>query len=305
MIAKNVIDLIGKTPMLELSEIAEKDSARVLAKLELFNPGGSIKDRISMAMISDAEEKGLISNGSVIIEPTSGNTGIGLALISAVKGYRCIIVMPETMSKERQGILKVYGAEIVLTPGMDGMEGAIAKAEELLGSTPKSFMPQQFINSANPKIHRKTTAREILEEVDALSIDAFIAGVGTGGSLTGVGEGLKEKNPNIKIIAVEPESSAVLSGGKGGPHKIQGIGAGFIPEVLNRSIIDEVITVGDNESFCMSKILAKKYGLFVGISSGAAACAAVKVAEITNKSKSIVTLFPDGGERYLSMEKYF
>ena len=299
-IANNVLELIGNTALVRLNRIVEKDSAEILAKLENFNPGGSVKDRICLSMIEDAERKGLLKKGSTIIEPTSGNTGIGLAMISAVKGYRCILTMPETMSLERIYILKSYGAEVVLTPGIEGMSGAIKKAEELLKKIPNSFMPQQFKNPANPQIHRRTTAQEILKVTQG-KLDAFVAGVGTGGTITGVGEILKKHNPKIKIVAVEPETSAVLSGKEPGPHKIQGIGAGFIPEVLNRKIIDQIITVCDNDAFQTAKRLAKEEGLFVGISAGAATWAALKVAKELGKKKIVVVILPDTGERYFSV----
>ena len=300
----SVLGLIGNTPMVRLNKIVEPDMAGILAKLEFCNPGGSVKDRICLSMIEDAEKKGLLKPGSTIIEPTSGNTGIGLAMISAVKGYKCILTMPETMSLERIYILKSYGAEVLLTPGADGMLGSIKKAEELLKKIPNSFIPQQFKNEANPEIHRQTTAKEILRVIDG-KIDAFVAGVGTGGTITGVGEILKGENSKIKIVAVEPKASAVLSGKKPGPHKIQGIGAGFIPDVLNRDIIDEIIQVDDNDSFRFSRRLAKEEGLFVGISAGAAALAALKVAKDLGKGKLVVVILPDTGERYFSMEQYF
>ncbi|MCM8771303.1 MAG: cysteine synthase A [Candidatus Omnitrophica bacterium] len=303
-VANNVMELIGQTPMVRLNRIVGQDSAQILAKLENFNPGGSVKDRICLSMIEDAEDKGFLKPGSTIIEPTSGNTGIGLAMIAAVKGYRCILTMPETMSLERIYILKSYGAEVVLTAGVDGMLGSIKKAEELLKKIPNSFMPQQFKNLANPQIHRKTTAKEILEQTKG-NLDAFVAGVGTGGTITGVGEVLKKHNPKIKIVAVEPENSAVLSGKKPGPHKIQGIGAGFIPELLNTKIIDEIITVSDDDAFKTSRRLAREEGLFVGISAGAACFASLKVAKDLGKTKTLVVVFPDTGERYFSMQQYF
>lgn len=303
-VANNVTELIGRTPIVKINRLAGVDSAQILAKLENFNPGGSVKDRICLSMILDAEGKGLLKPGSTIIEPTSGNTGIGLAMISAVKGYKCILTMPETMSLERIYILKSYGAEVVLTPGIEGMQGAIKKAEQLLKKTPNSFMPQQFKNSANPEVHRRTTAKEILEATGG-NLDAFVAGVGTGGTITGVGEALKKHNPGIKLVAVEPKDSAVLSGRPAGPHKIQGIGAGFVPEILNRGIIDQIIQVDDNDAFKTSKRLAQEEGLFVGISSGAAMWAALKVAKELGKGKSVVAVFPDTGERYFSMQQYF
>ncbi len=303
-VAKDISELIGQTPMLRLSRIVDSGAAEILAKLEYFNPGGSVKDRICLSMIEEAEKKGLLKEGYTIIEPTSGNTGIGLAMIAAVKGYKCILTMPETMSLERIYILKSYGAEVVLTPGLDGMAGAIKKAEELLKKIPRSFMPQQFKNSANPEIHRRTTAKEILEITNG-NIDAFVAGVGTGGTITGVGEVLKRHNSAVKIIAVEPKNSAVLSGKAPGPHKIQGIGAGFIPEILNRKIIDRIIQVDDNDAFRTSQRLAREEGLFVGISSGAATWAALNVAAELGKGKTVVVVLPDTGERYFSMQQYF
>ena len=302
--ASSVLELIGNTPMVRLNRLVEGNMADILAKLEFFNPGGSVKDRICISMVEDAEKKGLLTKGSTIIEPTSGNTGIGLAMISAVRGYRCIITMPETMSLERIYILKSFGAEVVLTSGIEGMRGSIKKAEELLKKIKNSFMPQQFKNEANARIHRETTAREILS-VTGGNIDAFVAGVGTGGTITGVGEVLKEHNPEVIIAAVEPRASAVLSGKPAGPHKIQGIGAGFIPDVLNRDIIDRVIQVADGDAFKTSRRLSREEGLFVGISAGAACWAAIKVSRELGKGKRVVVVLPDTGERYFSMEQYF
>lgn len=301
-IYKGTLNLIGNTPLVEVVNVEEKLEleATILAKLEYFNPAGSAKDRIAKAMIEDAEEKGILKKDSVIIEPTSGNTGIGLASIAAVKGYRIILTMPETMSAERRNILKAYGAEIVLTEGTLGMKGAIDKAEELAKEIPDSFIPGQFVNPANSKIHRNTTGPEIWRDTDG-KVDYFVAGVGTGGTLTGVGEYLKEQNPSVKIVAVEPASSPVLSEGKGGPHKIQGIGAGFVPGVLNTEIYDEVIKIENDDAFETAKFLAKSEGVLTGISSGAALHAAIQLAKRPeNKGKTIVVLLPDHGDRYYS-----
>ena len=301
-IYKSAADLIGNTPLVEVGHI-EKNlglEARVLVKLEYFNATGSVKDRVAKAMIEDAEEKGILKPGATIIEPTSGNTGIGIAAIATAKGYRTIIVLPETMSVERRNIIKAYGAEIVLTPGYKGMTGAIAKAEELKKEIPGSMIAGQFVNPANPEAHRRTTGPEIWNDTDG-EVDAFVAGVGTGGTITGVGEYLKSRNDKIEIIAVEPAGSPVLSEGKGGPHKIQGIGAGFVPDVLNTSIYDEIIKIENEDAFATAKVLAKKEGVLVGISSGAALHAAIQLAKRPeNKGKTIVALLPDTGDRYYS-----
>lgn len=301
-IYKGTLGLIGNTPLIEAVNLekAYNLEAKLLFKLEYFNPAGSVKDRIAKAMIEDAEAKGQLKEGSVIIEPTSGNTGIGLAALAAAKGYRIILTMPETMSVERRNILKAYGAEIVLTEGAKGMKGAIEKADELAKEIPGSYIPGQFVNPANPEVHRKTTGPEIWKDTDG-EVDLFIAGVGTGGTLTGVGEYLKSQNPDVKIVALEPASSPVLSTGKGGPHKIQGIGAGFVPDVLNTTVYDEIFTVENDDAFATGKLLAKKEGILVGISSGAALYGAIELAKRPeNKGKTIVALLPDTGDRYYS-----
>lgn len=305
-IAKSLTQLVGNTPLLELSNYSSKRDlqATLIGKLEYFNPAGSVKDRIALAMIEDAEKKGLLKKGSVIVEPTSGNTGVGLAFVAAAKGYKLIIALPETFSVERRTLLKALGAELVLTPGSLGMKGAIAKALEIAAATPNSFIPQQFENPSNPEVHKRTTGEEVWADTEG-KVDIFVAGVGTGGTVSGVGEALKAHNPNVKIVAVEPADSPVLSGGNPGPHKIQGIGPGFVPKNYNSSVVDEIITVSNDNAILTSRQLAKEEGLLVGISSGAAAYAATQLAQRPeNKGKVIVALLPDTGERYLSTFLY-
>jgi cysteine synthase len=301
---KEITELIGRTPLVRLNRLSKPGSATIYGKVEFFNPGGSVKDRICLNMINEAERQGKLKPGGTIVEPTSGNTGIGLALIAAVRGYKLILVMPESMSMERASLLSSYGAQLVLTPAWEGMKGSIREAESLLMQNPSYFMPDQFSNPANPAMHKKTTAPEIWEAMDG-KIDAFVAAVGTGGTITGCGEVFKERNPNVKIIAVEPAGSPVLSGGEPGPHKIQGIGAGFIPQVLNRKILDRVIKVTDDEAYQTTKQLSKLEGLLVGISAGANVFAAQQVAEELGPGKNVVTVLCDTGERYISIEKYF
>ncbi|MCR5574514.1 MAG: cysteine synthase A [Bacteroidaceae bacterium] len=305
-IAKQLTELVGNTPLLELKNFSEKRGlqATVIAKLEYFNPAGSVKDRVALAMIEDAEAKGIIKPGATIIEPTSGNTGVGLAFVSSAKGYKLILTMPDTMSIERRNLLKALGAKVVLTPGSAGMKGAIAKAEELQASTPGSWIPQQFSNPANPAIHVKTTGEEIWRDTDG-QVDIFVAGVGTGGTVSGIGQALKQHNPHVKIVAVEPASSPVLSGGQSGPHKIQGIGAGFVPANFHAEVVDEVLTIENDEAILASRQVAQTEGLLVGISSGASLAGAVKLAQRPeNQGKTIVALLPDTGERYLSTVLY-
>jgi len=302
--ARDVTGLIGNTPMQRLSALVSDHSAEVLAKLEMFNPGGSVKDRIALHIVNTAEEDGLLKPGGVIIEATSGNTGIGLAMVSAARGYKLILVMPETMSIERRSILQAYGAELVLTPGPAGMSGSVAEAERIVAENPGYFMARQFENPANPEIHRRTTAREILEQTGG-KLDAFVAGIGTGGTITGVGEVLKREVPRVQIIGVEPAESPVLSTGKTGPHRIQGIGAGFVPKILNREVLDRIITVSDVDAYLTSMRLSREEGVFSGISSGAAVFAAMAVAREFGPDKRVVTVLPDTGERYLSMAPYF
>ncbi|GKS58226.1 cysteine synthase [Nitrospira sp.] len=296
--------LIGNTPLVRLNRLTDTTMATIYAKVESFNPGGSVKDRICLNMVDEAERSGRLKPGSTIVEPTSGNTGIGLALVAAVRGYKLILVMPESMSMERASLLSSYGAQLVLTAAWEGMRGSIKEAETILSQNPSYFMPDQFSNPANPAMHRKTTAPEIWDALEG-KVDAFVAAVGTGGTITGCGEVLKERNPKVKVVAVEPSGSPVLSGGEPGPHKIQGIGAGFVPKVLNRAILDGVVTVTDDEAYQTSKLLAKKEGLLVGISSGANVYAAQKVARELGPGKNVVTVLCDTGERYISIEKYF
>jgi cysteine synthase A len=301
---KEITELIGKTPLVRLNRLSRPGSATIYGKVEFFNPGGSVKDRICLNMINEAERDGRLRPGGTIVEPTSGNTGIGLALVAAVRGYKLILVMPESMSMERASLLSSYGAQLVLTPAWEGMKGSIKEAESILAQNPTYFMPDQFSNPANPAMHRMTTAPEILESLDG-KIDAFVAAVGTGGTITGCGEVFKERNPDVRVIAVEPSGSPVLSGGDPGPHKIQGIGAGFVPKVLNRKILDRVITVTDDEAYQTAKQLSKKEGLLVGISAGANVFAAQKIADELGPGKNVVTILCDTGERYISIEKYF
>ncbi|WP_088186305.1 cysteine synthase A [Desulfosporosinus sp. FKA] len=301
-VVNSITDLIGQTPLVKLQRIVKPGMANIYVKVEAFNPGGSIKDRIALGMIMDAEKRGVLRPGGTIVEPTSGNTGIGLAMIAAARGYRLIVVMPETMSVERRLLMAAYGAEFVLTPGSAGMNGAIEEAERLIRENPTYFMPQQFENLANPEAHRKSTVLELMEQLD--NIDAFVAGIGTGGTITGVGEILKEHLPNVKIIGVEPASSPVISGGKPGPHKIQGIGAGFVPKVLNASILDQIIPVSNDDALETARKLAGQEGLLVGISSGAAVSAALQAASELGEGKNVVAIAPDTGERYLSTELF-
>lgn len=304
-VANSITDLIGSTPLVKLNRVVGEDLADVYLKLEFFNPGSSVKDRIALSMVEAAEAEGLLKPGDTIIEPTSGNTGIGLAMVAAAKGYRAILVMPETMSIERRNLLRAYGAELVLTPGTEGMRGAIRKAEELVAENPSYFMPQQFKNLANPKVHRETTGPELVEQAKEIGgIDALIAGIGTGGTITGAGQVLKEAYPDIHIVAVEPASSPVLSGGKPGPNKIQGIGAGFIPDILDTNIYDEIIQVEVEEAFDAARRVAREEGILGGISAGAAIFAALQVARKLGKGKKVVAIIPDNGERYLSTQLY-
>jgi cysteine synthase A len=302
MMYNNVLDMIGATPLLRLNKLVKGDMADIFVKLEKFNPAGSIKDRAALGMIEKAEELGLLKEGYTIVEPTSGNTGIALAMIGRIKGYEVIIVMPETMSVERRNLIKAYGAQLVLTDGTKGMKGAINKAKEIAEGNSKFFIPQQFNNLANPEKHYNTTAEEIMEDVKDL--DIFVAGVGTGGTITGVGRRLKEIKPGIKVVAVEPEKSPVLSGGEPGPHKIQGIGAGFVPDIYDSNVVDEIIRISDEEAFEMAKLMAKEEGILVGISTGANIAAAIKIAKKLGKGGKVVTVSPDGGEKYISMGIY-
>lgn len=301
-VGKSIVDLIGKTPLIQLQRLVKPGMANVHVKLEFFNPGGSVKDRIAWGMIQDAEQQGVLRPGGTIVEPTSGNTGVGLAMIAAARGYRLIVVIPDSFSVERRLLMAAYGAEFVTTPGAEGMKGAIDEAKRLVAENADYFMPQQFENPANPESHKRTTALELLEQLDV--IDAFVAGIGTGGTITGVGEVLKTRCPQVKIIGVEPASSPVISGGKAGSHKIQGIGAGFVPAVLNTSILDEVIKVSNEDAFEITRRLAREEGLLVGISSGAAVSAALKVAQTLGEGKNVVVIAPDTGERYLSTEVF-
>ncbi|OFI05078.1 cysteine synthase [Clostridium acetireducens DSM 10703] len=302
MIYNNIVDMIGKTPLLKLNKIIEDNMAEVYVKLEKFNPGGSIKDRAALGMIEKAEKEGLLKKGYTIVEPTSGNTGIGLAMVGRLKGYKVIIIMPDTMSVERRNMIKAYGAELILTEGIKGMQGAIDKAKEIVKGKEGYYIPQQFSNKANPQKNYETTAEEILEDIK--NVDVFVASVGTGGTLIGIGKKLKEMNKDVKVIAVEPEKSPVISGGKPGPHKIQGIGAGFIPDIYNKEFVDEVMTISDEESYEYARLMGKKEGVLVGISSGANIAAAIKIAKKLGKGKKVVTVAPDGGEKYLSTGLY-
>lgn len=302
-VANNILELIGQTPLVKLNRIVGKSDADVYLKLEYFNPGGSVKDRIALSMIEGAEQRGELKPGDTIVEPTSGNTGIGLAMVAAAKGYRAILVMPDTMSMERRNLLKAYGAELVLTPGAEGMKGAIAKANEIVKENPDYFMPQQFKNPDNVKIHLETTAIEVIEQTGG-QLDGFVSGIGTGGTITGVGTVLKEKYPHVHVVAVEPADSPVLSGGKPGPHKIQGIGAGFIPEILNTEVYDEVMTVSNEEAFEWARRLAREEGILAGISSGAAVSAAIRLARRLGEGKKVVAVVPSTGERYLTTPLY-
>jgi cysteine synthase len=304
-VANSILELIGETPLVKLNRIVPEGAADVYLKLESFNPGSSVKDRIALSMVEEAERTGKLKPGNTIVEPTSGNTGIGLAMVAAAKGYRAILIMPDTMSLERRNLLRAYGAELILTPGAEGMKGAIGKAEQLVSENEGYFMPQQFENPANPKVHRDTTGKELVAQAKQLGgIDAFVAGIGTGGTITGAGEVLKEEFPNIRVVAVEPTGSAILSGGNPGPHKIQGLGAGFVPGILNTEVYDQVVTIENDEAFEASRSVAKEEGILCGISSGAAISAAIKVAKELGKGKKVVAVLPDNGERYLSTQLY-